>query len=111
MAQLQDPTAMNPNPSALPDEQPEESAQDFFSPQVRYSGANVQCSACEYFDGTGKCSNQNKIADGGPNVEPGGRCEEFDPASDDGESGGPDALRQAIAATKPFGMAAGGSNS
>ena len=100
MAALQDPTAQDHSQQG-----PEESAEDFFSPQVRYAGANVTCSKCEYFDGASQCSNQQKIADGGPTVEPGGRCEQFDPADDSDQD---DPLKQSIAQSKPFGEAASG---
>src|SRR6185503_13916202 len=105
MADLQDPTSQDFSQQQT-DDQPEETAADFFSPQVRYAGPDVVCSSCEYYS-NGQCSNQKKIADGGPQVDPGGRCEEFDPANDnDG-----DELSNALAATKPFGAGQQVSNS
>ncbi len=89
---------------AVGDEQPD-ATQDSFSPQVRYAGPEVTCSACEYFDGKSQCSNQKKIADGGPNVDPGGRCEEFEAS---GEDQAPDELKATIQDSKnPFTEATG----
>lgn len=97
---LEDPTAQNNQPDGdSGDEQPEEQAGDFFSPEVRYSDPQVTCGNCEYFN-AGQCSNDDVIQDMGGQVDAGGRCERFDPKGD-----GADELSQSIQGTKPFGAA------
>lgn len=52
------------------------------TPNANYTGPENQCNACQYFDGRGKCSNQELLGDiPDGTVDPSGRCDEWEPGA------------------------------